>query len=1726
MRTAAEQKRAAVQLETARKSGAVIENDKLIPHPDGKGGLLHHTGFVLIPDAKDPAKAPTIPYRDDPEKGTAIPYRDDHGKQHTIPLQDIRRVTGPDGKAIYHFMVNGKPVSVPEGPTPIFQIAPDGKRFITAADGTRQDLGYDRHAAAQAGIAPREEAANKALQEKLAQGAALKQQLTEKQAQATAAQQRLTAAQQAVAAPFENTGPDSVTLRIRAQEEVIHAEAALKQQQQEVQALQKQHDAHYTALAHEQRARQAEIGRHKTAAAESPADAQWQKDAHSAHGNTRITHLSLIAEAEKKDPASAAAMRQALVPQSAQRLFAAAEKSFGGAQPPAGKSITLHEMLMQAPAMTQDQGTRQRPLNQADAARTTAQTSLGIADPENVRVTRSADGSCSLSRPAADGSGTHQPFATLDPKTNRITLTPGPDGQFSQAAANLAASGSPDGTPIYLPGTQPPLSEAQVSDLFKKGLAATTSTTDRKAADAALTAAGLTPEGISQLVQQGRLSVQDGQLLNNKFNSGVSSYAQRDQAAAARQQEASLQQMQQDAKGTPDKPNFQSWLDKGNPQRDAQVQAKAKELGVSEDQVRRDLETRRIMDWSTPLTQQSHDAQSGIVNGFLRGIGIGGAAESTRTLPDGSIMPHPALGADRAKFDEAIASANGTPEAKAKARELWDQYHDNYLTNLRPALETMETLPGIENYSAWRDRMHQEDRRFGDLTENQKAEKYMAEQKDRNGLVKILDTVSSNLIAGSHDLVSGIVGTAGLLTGSQTLSDYAAEKAGQASRSTAALQYTGSDGLLHNVIGGLSRALPGLAATAATGGTAGAATMAFVQGAGSTYTDLYQDGINKGLSPAEAHKAAAGPAIASGAVSAALGKIMPGGTQALNNPATLEAAKKSFGTIVKSALQGAKDEVKEELIDSGFNHIATEMSKGKTFQQAATSYAEQFPQSALTAALLGGGMQATADQQKGGDPAPQQPATVPQQPIPQPATPGAPASASSPGQPPQTSPSTPSQQPARVNPPATSQQPPIPQRTTPDAEASGSGQQPQTTANDGKQPQTSPPSSGQQSSTTVDNSQPPSTQPSPQQPIPHPTTLDTPASGSSKPPQTPSPSGSGQQPQTTANDSKPSPTPTASGSAQKPQTTANDGKQPQTSPPAPSLPPPTTAPKSPEQSQRLVKNVMNRPPEQRGHPQVQSDLAQAQDVLKDHVQKLENQKEPLTDAQKKELADARATLSRLPSEKPANTTENNRPPESANRPQPETQDSATRPHSEADPGAPPDAVDLNRAPLTDPDAEAPRRRGDSDAQTHPAETQPDGARPTRTLPGDAAFPHGYDSTPTPPSSRNSPDGRALEHSYPSPARNGSPAINATGTTPYHPATSAESPDTTNAQTAARPTNENAPDQGQNVSAKPNTRPTDNSRPPTPNSQETPQAATTNVSPPSSPSRTSLPPPRTPPLSPEQSQRLLDNVAKMPAKAQQHPQVLADVAQAQGVVARVATKTINGDDSIKASHSKQGPELGPNIKSFEERQTENSDLLINRPRRNSPFSDKATTITKGVFGQVLRKVALLCDHAHDDGTAPPVEINDDVQDLANDGEYRPSHDPKSKGLASVKPGIFDPLMTGAHELGHHIAKHVLSREAVLRSREAVLRIRDVARGTSAWERIIKRNKSLKYFTDPEEVFCRAYSQLVAQRSGDPEMLAELDKTLKDPLLNHTQWDAHDFARLQKALEQELKKIGWL
>jgi hypothetical protein len=152
----AKQKTVFNRLDAARNAGAVIEGDQLIPHPDGKGGVLHHTGFAL----------PTFRGL---EQDPHIPYRNDHGRQYKIYARDMRRLTDPGGKASYHFMVDGSPVSVPEGEQPLLQIDAKGRRSTQAKDGTVRDLGYDPNAAARLAIDPREQAAREPGEQKLAE---------------------------------------------------------------------------------------------------------------------------------------------------------------------------------------------------------------------------------------------------------------------------------------------------------------------------------------------------------------------------------------------------------------------------------------------------------------------------------------------------------------------------------------------------------------------------------------------------------------------------------------------------------------------------------------------------------------------------------------------------------------------------------------------------------------------------------------------------------------------------------------------------------------------------------------------------------------------------------------------------------------------------------------------------------------------------------------------------------------------------------------------------------------------------------------------------------------------------------------------------------------------------------------------------------------------------------------------------------------------------------------------------------------------------------------------------------------------------------------------------------------------------------------------------------------------------------------------------------------------
>jgi len=1373
-------------------AGKVIKDGKVAQHPD-KSGDLYQAGFTH----------PT--FTDDAKKGTTIPYRDDHGKVHPIGVQDMRRTTDPAGNASYSFKVNGKNISVPEdSKAPLFQIDPkDGRRFTTAADGTRRELGYDRKTAAQVGIAPREQARNESREKLLTQGAVLSRQLQDKQAQATAAQQRMDAAKQ----KYDNPGNATDAERQANYNELMGAFDAHNSLTSEVQTLQKQHDDHYQNIVRDQRARQAEIDQYKAAAAENPEDEQWLKDSRHTRGDTRHTDADLIAEAEKRDPATAAAMRRALTSQPAQRTLAAAQSAFGkngtaAGRPAAGNTMTLQDMLMHAPEMKQGGW---RTVDQADAARATAQSTFGITDPENVHVTPSASGGYSLSRKAGDGSP-GQPYATMDGQTGRITLLPGADGRYSQAAQDLAASSTPGSAPIYL-GKGTPFTEAERSALIAKGQQAASAAKDRTGADAALTQAGLSPEGIQKLRNEGRLSVQDANFLNNKFNSGVGSYAQRDALNTAQKQNAGLQQMYQDTRAPADQPNFKSWMEKGDPQRDAQVQAKAKELGLSEDNVRQAMEDQRRTDFATPLTQQGADQQSGFFNGLRRGIGFSGHdQDTTRTLTDGSLAVNPALTDDKAKFEKAIQDSNASPEAKAAALKSWPAQHDAWLTRATDTLKASKTLPGVEDYNDWLTKntlaghfsQKLPDGSVRQYTDNEKTQLYLDAMKNRSGVRKFMDNVSTSLVAGGGQVVSGLLGAEALVknsfqdltgvdVGGQAASEAAADMAQQNQALLQSHDLTGTiEGAGGRLVSNVVQAVPSIGVTVATGGTAGLLVGA-AQGAGSTYTDLLQYHIAQGATPEDAHKKAAGTAIASGAVSLALGKIMPGGSQALNNPATREAAQKAFSATVKSAIKGGAEEFSQEAIDGAFNHITSEINKGKTFNEAATSYAEQFPQSALTSALLGGGVQAMADKKNGSAPTPQ--STLPQQP----------AQVAQPAHSQQTSPA---QQPAPANPPAPSPQQPIPQPTTQGAEAPGSGKP---------------------APATGGGSPPPSAQGA--------------GSDSAKPPSPP-----------------PTPDSTPSGIPQTTTQTEGTGKAADSAPPPQtSTAKPSTPPLSLEQSQKLIANVSKMPAKAQEHPTTQANVAQAkkvvaQETVRSLEQKAQHNGGKLDAAESQALEKAKAEAGHADANAPRASTEAGHA--DANAPRTNTEPE----HADAEAGndvrdrQPSDSARNTPEPA---DTNTGKRTSTDTSNTHPSispdtppQNQPSGAERSR------------DGSAGDPSQKSIPDTTTRPDSDPPQPR---AAAGNEGRTPTPP-------DTSGTKDGASPR-------------------TTSSGQPAQTSPTAPRGPGEAGSPgqPSSPSPISLPPPRTPPLSPEQSRRLLDNVAKMPEKAQQHPQVQADVAQARQVV---------------------------------------------------------------------------------------------------------------------------------------------------------------------------------------------------------------------------------------------------
>jgi len=418
---------------------------------------------------------------------------------------------------------------------------------------------------------------------------------------------------------------------------------------------------------------------------------------------------------------------------------------------------------------------------------------------------------------------------------------------------------------------------------------------------------------------------------------------------------------------------------------DAQFDTEAKALGIDPAEARVFMETRRRLDWSKPLTGEAVEAADSLTGPLLQRLGITEMQEPLRTLPDGTLIPNPALGSDETAFRAVIAKSTGTAEQKKAALALWPEYRRMYGETLLATFAD-QTAFG-EDFNQWR-----EENPMPSADPAEQALAYADKMKSRPAWRRWGDLVASNVTAGFMDITSAVLGTAGAASGlvsdtvSEGISSLAAANAANAGTLVNAQGELSNTGLAGAITGTIARMAPGVAATLATGSMAGAMTFGAMQTGGTLYSEAYGQLREQGMSHEDAWRSAAPASAAAGAMTAALTKVFPGGATAIlqDNAArhSVRAMMAGFLASGKSVAKGALDEIPEELIDEGVSQLAQAQAEGRDPRSAVRDFITGLPEIIGAAGIVGGGMQAVSDyrdrRQQAPSSAPSNPANLPE----------------------------------------------------------------------------------------------------------------------------------------------------------------------------------------------------------------------------------------------------------------------------------------------------------------------------------------------------------------------------------------------------------------------------------------------------------------------------------------------------------------------------------------------------------------------------------------------------------------------------------------------------------------------------------------------------------------------------------------------------------------------------
>jgi hypothetical protein len=197
-------------------------------------------------------------------------------------------------------------------------------------------------------------------------------------------------------------------------------------------------------------------------------------------------------------------------------------------------------------------------------------------------------------------------------------------------------------------------------------------------------------------------------------------------------------------------------------------------------------------------------------------------------------------------------------------------------------------------------------------------------------------------------------------------------------------------------------------------------------------------------------------------------------------------------------------------------------------------------------------------------------------------------------------------------------------------------------------------------------------------------------------------------------------------------------------------------------------------------------------------------------------------------------------------------------------------------------------------------------------------------------------------------------------------------------------------------------------------------------------------------------------------------------------------------------------------------------------------------------RVIAEALTAIDQVHGDGVLPRIPIQRLNSRSHNLGVYRSTIFGRPVDIR-VKALGGHPLMTTAHEVGHFLDQQALGSggrfatqfrddmkpwfEAATRS-DAVRALQELLDGPAhqPGSPVPVPKRHLRYLLDPVEIWARSYAQYIAVRSASPGMLQELSVTLRAAragvIWMPTQWEPEDFEPIAAAIDELMRKQGWV